>query len=128
MLAHASVKELGFISDVSQVMARSHVVVLPTLEEGSALVTYEARASGCVLMVSEAAGAMADHMVNALVHRVGDVEAISAHFTMLAEDRGLLARLRERSLEEIETLTWSSAARDLVSRYQECLGECLSGV
>jgi glycosyltransferase involved in cell wall biosynthesis len=121
MLAHASVKEMGFMSDVSQVMARSHVMVLPTLEEGSALVTYEARASGCVLMVSEAAGALAEHMANALVHRVGDVETLSQQFTQLAEDRGLLARLREQSVKEIETLSWSCAARDLVNRYQESL-------
>ncbi len=32
-------------------------LILPSIEEGSALVTYEARACGCVLVVSEATGA-----------------------------------------------------------------------
>ena len=54
-------------------MRKSNILVLSSIEEGSALVTSEARASGCVLLVSEAAGAICTHMENALVHRVGDV-------------------------------------------------------
>ena len=38
--------------------AQYSVLVLPSIEEDSALVTYVARASGCVLLVSDAAGAM----------------------------------------------------------------------
>ena len=121
MLAHASVKEMGFQADVSKVMATAHVLVLPTLEEGSALVTYEARAAGCVLLVSDAAGAPAEHMTNALVHPAGDVAMLTQHLTLLAEDRELLRRLRCKSLEEEATLSWSFAARELAQRYRECL-------
>jgi hypothetical protein len=46
--------------------------VLLTIEEGSALVTSEARGSGCVLLVSEAAAAICTYMQMALVHQVGD--------------------------------------------------------
>jgi len=121
LLAHPSVRELGFQADVAAVMADADVLVLPTLEEGSALVTYEARACGCVLLVSEAAGALAEDGVNALVHPVGDVATLGGQMTMLAGDRALLNRLRERSLAERQTLTWSAAASELVARYWECL-------
>ena len=72
-------------------MRKSHVLVLPSIEEGSALVTSEARASGCVLLVSEAAGAICKHMENALVHRVGDVEELTRHITLLDANPDVLA-------------------------------------
>jgi glycosyltransferase involved in cell wall biosynthesis len=121
MLAHRSVKELGFRRDVAKIMGQAHALVLPTLEEGSALVTYEARAAGCVLLVSEAAGALVDHMSNGLMHRVGDVGTLSQHITLLARNRELLARLRQQSLAQAATLSWSTAARELVDCYAECL-------
>jgi len=68
-------------------MRQSDVLVLPSLEEGSALVTYEARGSGCVLLVSDAAGAVCKHMENALVHPAGDVAELAKHISMLHEDR-----------------------------------------
>ena len=48
-------------------MRACHVLVLPSFEEGSALVTYEGRACGCVLVISDRAGAPAEAGVDALV-------------------------------------------------------------
>ncbi len=72
MLSHPSVIECGFVEDVSSVMRSADVLLFPTASEGSALVTYEAMASGCVPIVSDAAGAPTHHMVDGLVHHVGD--------------------------------------------------------
>ena len=47
----------------------------------------EAMGSGCVPLVSDACTDVCIHMENALVHRVGDVEALTQHITMLHEDR-----------------------------------------
>ena len=58
MLAHPSVRVLGQRNDVPELMRQSDIFVLPSIEEGSALVTSEARGSGCVLLVSDAAGAV----------------------------------------------------------------------
>ncbi len=109
MLAHPSVKVLGHRNDVPELMRKSDILVLPSIEEGSALVTSDARASGCVLLVSEAAGAICQHMENALMHRVGDVEALTQHITMLHEDRALLERLRAASLRTVPEITWTAA-------------------
>ena len=43
MLAHPSVKVLGHRNDVPELMRQSDILVLPSLEEGSALVTSEAQ-------------------------------------------------------------------------------------
>jgi glycosyltransferase involved in cell wall biosynthesis len=121
MLAHSSVKVLGHRNDVPELMRKSDILVLPSIEEGSALVTSDARASGCVLLVSEAAGAICQHMENALVHRVGDVEALTQHLTMLHKDRVLLGRLRAASLRTIPQLTWRSAGAKLFDVYRDTI-------
>jgi glycosyltransferase involved in cell wall biosynthesis len=117
MLAHPSVKVLGHRNDVPELMRKSDVLVLATIEEGSALVTSEARGSGCVLLVSEAAGAVCTHMKDALVHGVGDVGKLSQQITTLHRDRTLLERLRAASIETISQITWRAAGIRLIGAY-----------
>jgi glycosyltransferase involved in cell wall biosynthesis len=119
LLAHPSVRRLGHRHDVASLMKKSDILVLPSIEEGSALVTSEARGSGCVLLVSEAAGAICKHMENALVHHVGDVNQLTEHLTLLSENRDLLQRLRESSLRTVNELTWASAGVRLANVYRE---------
>jgi len=119
MLADPSVRVLGHRSDLPELMRGSDVLVLPTIEEGSALVTAEARGSGCVLVVSDASGANCRHLENALVHRAGDVETLTAHFTMLHENRDLLEELRAASLSTIHEITWEAAGNRLVNVYRD---------
>jgi glycosyltransferase involved in cell wall biosynthesis len=121
MLAHPSVKVLGHRKDVPELMRKSDILVLPSIEEGSALVTSEARGSGCVLLVSEAAGAICKHMENALMHAVGDVPALTQQITQLHEDRALLERLRRASLATVSDLTWPAAGRVLLDVYRETI-------
>jgi glycosyltransferase involved in cell wall biosynthesis len=121
LLQHPSVQVLGHRKDLPQLMRQSDVFVLPSIEEGSALVTYEARGSGCVLLVSEAAGAPCRHMENGLVHTTGDVATLTEHITALHEDQKLHARLREASLSTVNQVTWKAAGRRLLDVYREVL-------
>ena len=121
MLSHPSVQVLGHRNDVPDLMRKSDILVLPTIEEGSALVTSEARGSGCVLLVSEAAGAVCKHMENALVHPVGDVKTLALHITLLHEDRALLERLRAASLNTVHEITWIAAGVNLLRIYRDIL-------
>jgi glycosyltransferase involved in cell wall biosynthesis len=126
MLKHPSVHALGHRHDVPELMRKCDVVTLPSIEEGSALVASEARASGCVLLVSDAAGATCTHMYDALVHQAGDVEALTRHITMLYEDRTLLERLRAASLRTVKDLTWKVAGLKLFEAYGEILSTARS--
>jgi glycosyltransferase involved in cell wall biosynthesis len=121
MLAHPSVKVLGHRTDVPELMRRSDILVLSSIEEGSALATSEARGSGCVLLVSEAAGAICKHEENALVHPVSDVETLAGHITRLHKDRTLLAQLRAASLNTVNEITWTAAGVKLLQVYREAL-------
>ncbi len=118
-LSHPSVSLLGYRKDLADVMRASDVMVLPSIEEGSALVTYDARGAGCVLLVSDSSGAVCEHEENALVHRTGDVATLASHFSRLHEDRALLARLRAASLQTSGELTWASAGRKMLDAYRQ---------
>lgn len=121
MLSHPSVRILGFRNDIPELMRKSDIFVLPSIEEGSALVTSEARGSGCVVLVSEATGAICKHMENALVHRVGDVETLSRQISLLHEDRALLDRLRTASLSSVHEITWTAAGARLLQVYRDVI-------
>ena len=108
----------GFVDDVAAVMREADLLVFPSVEEGTALVTYEAQAAGLVLVVSDAAGARCVDGVHGLVHRAGDVATLAEHLRALDRDRDLLARLRAGALGHVEELTWSAAARELVDCYR----------
>jgi glycosyltransferase involved in cell wall biosynthesis len=121
MLSHPSVRALGHRDDVPELMRRSDILVLPSLEEGFGLVCTEAMGSGCVPVVSEACTDLCKHMENALVHPVGDVAALSEHITMLHEDRALLERLRTNGLKGLSEITWNAAGAKLLDVYRETI-------
>lgn len=122
LLSHPSVQVAGHRKDLEVWMRKGDVFVLPSLEEGSALVTYEARASGCVLAVSNAAGAECRHMEDGLVHEAGRVEELTHRIRCLDQDRDLLARLRNQSLEGVGDLTRTAAGRVVADCYREVVG------
>ena len=118
-LAHPSIEIIGFRHDVTKFMKSCDVLMLPSFAEGSALVTYEARASGAVLLVSDAAGARCDHMQTGMIHPAGDIEILSSQLDMLAHNPCLLENLRQASLAEIDQWTWDKAGERLLDLYQK---------
>jgi glycosyltransferase involved in cell wall biosynthesis len=122
-LAHPSVTQNGYCDRPRELLRRAHALILPTVEEGSALVTYEARACGCVLLVSEAAGAQCTDCYDALVHKPRDVGTLSRQIDTLATNRDLFRKLQANSLAGLSRLTWNYAARRLVQIYENLLGD-----
>ena len=121
LLANPTVEYLGFRQNVADIMRQCDALVLPSLSEGYALVTCEARACGCVLLVSDAASEACEHMKNGLVHKAGDIDTLRQHIDLLASNKELLERLRANSLADINGLIWSKAAKSLVTAYRQCL-------
>jgi hypothetical protein len=118
-LSEPSVTIHEFTADAPGALRANDVLVLPSFEEGSALVTYEAQGSGVVPLVSDAAGAMCVDQVTGLVHKVGDVDALAQHFTTLSEQPRVLERLRASVLAGRDKLTWAAAAERLEVCYEE---------
>lgn len=121
MLAHPSVKVLGHRNDVPELMRKSDILVLPSIEEGFGLVITEAMGSGCVPLASEACTELCGHMKTGFMHKIADVETLTQQITMLHEDRALLARFRAACLEAAPGLTWTAAGRVLLDAYRQTI-------
>ena len=121
LLVRPGVEVLGHRTDLPDLMKQADLFVLPSLEEGSALVTYEARGAGCVLIVSDAAGAVCEHRTDGMIHAAGNAAELSAHFAEVDRDRQFLHQLRARSIDGLDGLTWRSAGRRLADVYREAI-------
>jgi glycosyltransferase involved in cell wall biosynthesis len=117
-LSHTSVCLLGHRNDVPELMRKTDILLMPSLEEGFGLVCVEAIGSGCVPLVSKACTEACQHMHNALVHPIGDTQTLTRHITMLYEDRFLLWKLRETCIRERRNYTWTAAGQKLLGAYQ----------
>jgi len=120
-LRHTSIKEVGYVDDLRSMFSGCDVMILPTVEEGSALVNYIARACGCVILVSDAAGAWGTHGYDLMVHRPGDVETLAGQIDLFCQDNEFLKKIRSNSLREIQSYTWDHAIELLIKNYTEAL-------
>jgi D-inositol-3-phosphate glycosyltransferase len=121
-LSHPSVIQLGHRHDVSELMRQADILLMPSIEEGFALVCAEAIGSGCVPLASNACTEMCRHMENALVHNVGDVQALEQRITSLNANLELLAKLRAGCLLSRQDWTWERAGDALTSAYRAAVG------
>ena len=119
MLSHPSVTVMGHSNAVPELMRQAHVLVLPSIEEGFGLVCTEAMASGCVPLVSDACTDLCQMSTNALVHRVGDVDTLSAQLSLISEDTAVWRRLRDAGLRSREDISWDAAGERLAKIYAE---------
>jgi glycosyltransferase involved in cell wall biosynthesis len=117
-LADPSIEVRAFAPEIERVMQRADVLVLPSVTEGSALVTYEAQGCGVALLVSDASGAPCREGVEALIHPARDVDALTDHLRRVATDPELLGHLRAGARANREELTWSRAGTRLHAVYE----------
>jgi glycosyltransferase involved in cell wall biosynthesis len=121
LLSHPSIELRGFVSDVGATMRQADVLVFPTFTEGSALVTYEAMASGVIPLVSTAAGGPVTDGKDALLHQPGDVSAIAAQLRELEQNPSLRAIMRAAVLARRPDLTWLAGTQMLLNAYLDAM-------
>jgi glycosyltransferase involved in cell wall biosynthesis len=124
-LSHPSIVQLGHRNDIPQLMRSADILLMPSIEEGFALVCAEAIGSGCVPLASNACTEMCKHMENSLVHQVGDVETLREHLNSVFENPELLAKLRAGALRSANEWTWDKAGESLAKAYASALARHL---
>lgn len=106
-----------FTADTARAFHFSDLLLLPSFEEGSALVTYEAQGCGVVPLVSDATGAQCTDGVTGFVHHAGDVDQLAGQINRLVEQPQLLRTMKRNVIRGRERLTWSAAAERLEACY-----------
>lgn len=101
-------------ADLENIMARSHVLVVPSFIEGFGIVYLEGMSFGLPSIACEAGGAaeIVKHGINGYLVTYGDRGAISRHIDELAKNR---LRLAEMSLAALKTYVrhdnWKDAGK-----------------
>jgi starch synthase len=109
---------------LKDVMSRSHVMVLPSVEEGLALVQAEALACGCPVISTWNTGA-ADLLtdgVEGFIVPPRDSEAIAERFQLLADDPERRCQMSEAALRRITTLGgWDAYGEQMMAVLHDLL-------
>lgn len=98
-------------SDLIDRMSRSHVMVIPSVEEGLALVQAQAMACGCPVLATEATGAenLFTDGVEGFIVPDRDVDSLADRLQRLAEEPQLREQMSQAGLARVETLGgWDS--------------------
>ena len=87
-------------------MSRSHVMVLPSIEDGFGMVLAEAMACGCPCISSQHTGGpdLYEHGKEGFLVPIRDPEAITQALDQLAQDPALRQRMSEAALERVKRL------------------------
>jgi glycosyltransferase involved in cell wall biosynthesis len=108
--------------EVHRLFEHADAFVFPSLAEGSALVTYEALASGLPVVTTPNSGSVVRDDVDGFVVPAGDVEALGRRLSALAGDADLRVRLgRSGRALIVERYTWGHYRSRLTEIYRELL-------
>ncbi|HUZ94606.1 MAG TPA: glycosyltransferase family 4 protein [Edaphobacter sp.] len=111
---------------LAQFMSTSHVMVLPSLEEGLALVQGQALACGCPVLCSTNTGGedLFTDGVEGFIVPIRDVEALTEKMQQLADDPALQSRMSEAALRRVQSIGgWS----DYGNQWETFLSDLTAG-
>ena len=107
---------LGHISrqDVLEQYAWADVLVMPSVSEGSATVTYEALASGLPLIVTWNSGAWVKEGYNGFVIPVRDSQALAERLQQLCQNPNLVHEMSRAAAASATHFSWAAYERRLL--------------
>ena len=103
---------------LKELMSRSHVLVLPSIEEGLAMVQGEAMACGCPVIASENTGAedLFDDGQEGFIVPIRDPKAITNRLERLAQDPARREAMSAQALERVAHIGgWDTYGRNYVA-------------
>jgi glycosyltransferase involved in cell wall biosynthesis len=107
-------------NQLKELMSRSHVLVLPSIEEGLALVLAQAMSCGCPAIGTEHTGAadLFEDGKEGFIVPIRSVDAIVEKLQRLAEQPELRARMSEAAVSRVRLLGgWRDYGRQALSTY-----------
>ncbi len=107
--------------DPADLFRRAHVFAFPTITEGSALVTYEALASGLPVVTTFNAGSLVRDGQEGYIIPLRDVDMLAAKLDRLRRDDTLREEMARRARRRVEPYTWTRYGETLVHWISEIL-------
>jgi starch synthase len=105
---HSQISVLGHVSQprLKEIMSTSDVMVLPSVEEGLALVQAQAMACGCPVIASENTGAsdLFTDGKEGFIVPIRDPNAIARRLQLLADSPDLRSRMSAAALDRVKSI------------------------
>lgn len=111
----------GFLKDPSEIYKKSSIFVFPSLEEGSAKVTYEAMAAGLPVVTTENSGSVVRNGLEGFLIPIRDAEAIKDKISYFFDNPGEIDRMSKNAQEHIKRFTWNNYRNSLMDAYDKVL-------
>ena len=108
-------------SELKSLMSKSHVMVLPSIEEGFGMVLAQAMACGCPVIASQNTGAEdLYHDGDAgFIVPVRDTDALTQRLQQLADQPALRQHMGQRALAQVQSMGgWDSYGDKALAIYQ----------
>lgn len=116
-----NIEFLGHVTDMPRLYRQASIFAFPSIEEGSALVTYEAMAAGLPLIFTYNSGSVARDGVEGIEVPIRDVDALVEAIERLFEDSDLRQTLGAAGRMRAEEYTWEAAGRRLIRIYDDAM-------
>lgn len=116
------VRFLGHSTTLGELMAQCDLFVFPSIEEGSALVTYEAMACGLPVVTTPNAGSVARDGIEGYIIPIRDVDALCDRLQHLRANPAVRAEMARSARLRAAEFTWDAYRRKLLAAYERILG------
>ena len=113
-----NIKFAGFVKDPAELYGHSSVFVLPTLDEGSAKVTYEAMACGLPVITTMNAGSLVRDGRDGFIVPIRDAGALKEKMLFLYENPDAAREMGIKARKHIESYTWETYEKSLIDTYR----------
>jgi len=111
LVAGKNVRYVPYTRNIGQLFCQADIFVLPTLEEGGPMVTYEAMAHGLApLVTAMGAGAIVQDGVNGVVLPYNHADAWAEAITAMAENPDRPHEIGEQARQRARQFTWQRVA------------------
>lgn len=118
--AEMGIQYLGHVKNPAQYYQSASAFILPSLDEGSAKVTYEAMASNLPCILTEETGSIADQ-TNAILIPTKSSDVIKSAILKLYHDCQYRNDLGARARTAVSKYTWTYYQQSLIDKYTELL-------
>lgn len=125
-LQATNIRVLGHVAqtELREVLSRSHVFCLPSIEEGMALVVAEAMACGCPPIITYNTGAtsLVNDGKNGFVVPIRNSDAIAEKLELLANNRIYRAEMGQAALASVQALGgWENYGEQMINVYRRLI-------
>jgi glycosyltransferase involved in cell wall biosynthesis len=111
----------GFVPDPVKLYNSGTVFVFPSVDEGSAKVTYEAMACGIPVIVTPNAGSLARDGKDGFIVPIREVEPLVEKILYFYNNSDAAEEMGREARRYIETFTWEHYERTLMDTYKHLL-------